>query len=600
MSATITGVGSGFDINGWVSQLVSAKQASTLAPLQSKLKVLETKNSGLSSLKSKYSTLQSSLQAFTKIMYNSSSDMWANTSITSSNDAYATAKSSGVVSAAKVDLKIEQIATATTAKSVNSLGTSSVTDIENVLFTNLANGQAKEGSFSLFLDGKEYSVEIEETDTLRNVMDKIYTNTDGKVEASLTDGVFSINAGNPQENTELLIGSSADESNFVSALKLFERVGTTGYQSPYVLSAVHTDKAMASSEAGLGGINFFDEEGNEAESGKIYINGVEIEINKNTSLNDLISKINGNADTNVKATYDSLTNKFILTSTETGQNNISLSSEGTDLLNVLGLTTGRGEEETIAKDSQTLGQNAIAYINGNRVVSTSNTITGETSGVTNLSITIKKPTSEYSADEKDPLDVSLDIEPDYTDVKAALKKFVDAYNDVINSTKTMTSSTGQIGRDSSLNSLITQIKGLTSKVSENDGVFSMLADIGISASQTNPTNLSIDDSKLEKALRENFNSVKSLISDGYEAKEDNGLFDQLLSTVNGALNVENGYFKNALESVETSISGMNSRIERANERISKYEIRMTNQFNKMDSVIASLNAQLSTFQSYLG
>ena len=600
MSATITGVGSGFDINGWVSQLVSAKQASTLAPLQSKLKVLETKNSGLSSLKSKYSTLQSSLQAFTKIMYNSSSDMWANTSITSSNDAYATAKSSGVVSAAKVDLKIEQIATATTAKSVNSLGTSSVTDIENVLFTNLANGQAKEGSFSLFLDGKEYSVEIEEKDTLRNVMDKIYTNTDGKVEASLTDGVFSINAGNPQENTELLIGSSADESNFVSALKLFERVGTTGYQSPYVLSAVHTDKAMASSEAGLGGINFFDEEGNEAESGKIYINGVEIEINKNTSLNDLISKINGNADTNVKATYDSLTNKFILTSTETGQNNISLSSEGTDLLNVLGLTTGRGEEETIAKDSQTLGQNAIAYINGNRVVSTSNTITGETSGVTNLSITIKKPTSEYSADEKDPLDVSLDIEPDYTDVKAALKKFVDAYNDVINSTKTMTSSTGQIGRDSSLNSLITQIKGLTSKVSENDGVFSMLADIGISASQTNPTNLSIDDSKLEKALRENFNSVKSLISDGYEAKEDNGLFDQLLSTVNGALNVENGYFKNALESVETSISGMNSRIERANERISKYEIRMTNQFNKMDSVIASLNAQLSTFQSYLG
>jgi hypothetical protein len=158
----------------------------------------------------------------------------------------------------------------------------------------LANGQAKAGSFSLFLDGKEYSVEIEETDTLQNVMDKIYENTDGKVQASLSaDGIFSINAVNPEENTELLIGSSADESNFVSALKLFERVGTTGYQSPYVLSAVHTDKAMASSEAGLGGINFFDEEGNEAESGKIFVNGVEIEINKNTSLNDLISKING-------------------------------------------------------------------------------------------------------------------------------------------------------------------------------------------------------------------------------------------------------------------------------------------------------------------
>ena len=37
MSATITGVGSGFDIDSWVSQLVSAKESSLLTPLETKL-----------------------------------------------------------------------------------------------------------------------------------------------------------------------------------------------------------------------------------------------------------------------------------------------------------------------------------------------------------------------------------------------------------------------------------------------------------------------------------------------------------------------------------------------------------------------------------
>ena len=76
MTTTITGLGSGFDIDSWVSQLVSAKESSTVTPLKTKLSTLETKNQAVSALQSKYTSLQSALQTFTRTIYNSSSDMW--------------------------------------------------------------------------------------------------------------------------------------------------------------------------------------------------------------------------------------------------------------------------------------------------------------------------------------------------------------------------------------------------------------------------------------------------------------------------------------------------------------------------------------------
>ncbi len=598
MSTIITGLGSGLDISGLVSQLVAAKETTLVTPLENKLSTLEKKSSALTTLKSKFSSLQTALQAFTKAMYNSSSDMWTNTTITSSNDSYATATSSGSVSAAQIELMVEQIATATTAKSVNSLGATSKEALENTKFVNLANGQAKEGTFSMFLDGKEYSIEIDKEDTLKDVMNKISDVSEGKITASLDDsGNFSISSA---ENTNLILGSTGDTSNLASAFKLLEKQGTNSYSSSYPLSNVNTSAKMNTSESGLLGLKFYNEDGSEATSGKIIINGEEIEVNGDMSINDLVSKINGNSDTKVKASYDSLTNKISLTSTQTGESNISLSSEGTNLLNILGLTQGEGEDEVLMAGSQELGQNAIVYINGNRVVSNSNTITGESSGIANLSLTVKKQTSDYSGNNDDLKSVTLDIEPDHTKIKESLEAFVKAYNDVVSNIKTMTDSEGAIGRDSSLNSILSQLRSITSTVSDNDGVYSMLAQIGITSNSDDVSQLEIDYDKLDEALSKNLESVKLLLSDGYTSKDDNGIFDGLVNKINNILDTEKGYFTTQSESVQSLISSMNTRIERANERLLNYETRITNQFNKMDSTIATLNSQLSTFMSYIG
>ena len=137
-------------------------------------------------------------------------------------------------------------------------------------------------------------------------------------------------------------------------------------------------------------------------------------------------------------------------------------------------------------------------------------------------------------------------------------------------------------------------------VSDNEGMYSMLAQIGISASSADTTKLSIDEKKLDEALSQNFDSVKLLLSDGYTSKTDNGLFDKLLADINSVLDVESGYFSQKSTSLQSQITTVNDRIERANTTLANYEARITKQFNAMDSTISSLSAQLSAFQSYLG
>ena len=465
----------------------------------------------------------------------------------------------------------------------------------------------------MFLDGKQYEIEIEESDKVSDVIDKIKTVSDDKIQASIDDdGIFTIKAYSKEtledgsvryeenKNSNLALGSNGDTSNMLTALKLYNKDGSSSISIAYPVQKIKTSVAMMNEESGLTGLKFYDENGNPATKGTVTINGVDFEIDENTSLNNLIQKINGNSKANVKASYDSLTNKISLTSTQTGQSSISLSESGTNLLNVLGLTEGEGENEVIAQGSQTLGQNAIVYINDNKVVSTSNTITGESSGIANLSITIKKPTSDYSNNPDDEQSINLNIDPDYTKVKESLKTFVDAYNAAVTSTKSAVKSDGAIGSDSSLNAVLNSLRSLTSSVGSNDGLYSMLSQIGISTSKTDTTQLSIDEEKLDEALNKNFDSVKKLLSDGATATEDNGLFDKLLTSVNNALDSDRGYFSKKTESLESQISLMNTRIERASTSLTNYQTRITKQFNAMDSTLSSLNNQYSAFSALFG
>ena len=215
-----------------------------------------------------------------------------------------------------------------------------------------------------------------------------------------------------------------------------------------------------------------------------------------------------------------------------------------------------------------------------------------------MSITVKKPTSDYTSNPDDPSSVTLDIEPDYSKIEEALNTFVSAYNDVISTIKTSTTSSGTIGSDATLRSLSSTLKNILSGTNENDGAYNLLSQIGISTSSSDISNISIDSTKLKEALKDNTYSVKQLLSDGYTAQENTGVFDKMADTLSAVLDSEKGYFATYTDSINSQITSLNKRIDSANEKLTAYQTLITSKFNKMDSTMSSLSAQLSTFQSY--
>ncbi len=582
MSIQFSGLGSGLDFSSWVEQLVAAKQATSVTPLETKKTELENQSSALSTIKTSFTNLQSALKNFTSIITGTDNDIWGNTTITSSADKYVTATSTSGLATGDIKISVEQLATNTVAQSVSNPG-KLIT--EDTLYSQVGNNQSKDGTFSFYVDNKRYEIEIDKTkDTMGDIVNKINDAAGGKVEAKInSDGTFEIASTGGEK---ISVGSFSDTSNFASIMKLTDSTGTS-VKSAYVQTSILTNKAMSSEESGLS---------ETVTSGTIKINGVEFEINENTSLQDLINKINTTEDAKVSAKYDTLTNKLVFTSKESGEFNISLEAEGTNFFDVFGLT----KDGALADGSQTLGQNAILTVNGNKIVSSSNTVTSESTGINGLTINALKVTD--GSDEDNTTEVTLNAKSDLTEVKSAIKEFIDAYNKITEQIDTATAQDGYLKMDINMRSIQTELRNIVGSIVSDNGSFGMLAQIGISTGDAgldvsnSATTLVFDEEAFDKAWAKDSNSVKNLISGGYSG-DKTGIFDQMLAKVENTLDPTNGMFAIKSESVSRLISTQEDRITRAYASLESYETQLTKKFQYMDEMISKLQQQYSSFIS---
>lgn len=582
MSIQFSGLGSGLDFNSWIEQLVEAKKLSTVTPLETKKTDLENQSSALSTIKTSFTALQSALKNFTSVISGTSNDIWGKTNVTSSNDAYVTATSSSGLATGDIKISVEQLATSTVAQGTTVAGK---LISEDTKYSEIGNNQAKGGTFSFYVDNKRYEIEIDkDNDTLGDIANKINDAAGGKVNAKINDdGTFEIAATNGEK---ISLGGFSDTSNFASVMKLTEATDT-GYKSAYTLTSFLTNKPLTSEQSGLS---------QPISEGTIKINGVEFEITESTALQDLINKINSTEEAKVSAKYDTLTNKLILTSKETGEFNISLEAEGTNFFDVFGLT----KDGALAEGSQALGQNAIVTVDGNKIVSSSNTITSESSGISGLTITAKKITD--GSDEDKTTEVNLNVESDLTEVKNSIKEFVDAYNKVTEQIKEATAQDGYLEMDINLRGLQSELRNMLSSFVSDNGSFGMLSQIGISTGEAglsvddSATTLKFDEEAFDEAWAKDSTSVKNLISGGSTGNK-NGIFDKMVEKVNNTLDVTTGMFAVKSESLSRLISTQEDRITRAYESLDSYESQLTKQFQYMDEMIAKLQQQYSAFLS---
>ena len=577
---TFSGLATGLDTSSWVEALVSVKQT-TLTSIQANLKVAEAKQATISTLQSSFTSLRTAVEKLTDAKFGTGFDLFANNTATSSNNDIFTATATKNATRQTYDVKVDKLATKSSATSDKAA--SAVADDK----TKLSQLGIKEGSLSVYLDGVKKTVNIGEDDTLQDLKTRF---SEIGVNASIgEDGLFSLTPAN--ETSQLLIGATNDTSNIKSLLGLTRQDDGT-YKSTTAMYKATTSSKIT--EEGL----FAGADGNvTAKTGTFIIGDAEFTIDENTTISGLISQINANEKAGATAYWDTANGKLVLTSTVEGQSYINVEAGTSDFTDLVGLTTSAWNEDgtlaatALRTENQTLGDNAVLYINGTQVISSSNVVTSDVSRLDGVTLNLKAVSTEESGT------TTLNVAQDTSEVVSAVKDVVEQYNSLMDKLNELTTSGGDLYGDTTLNTIKRSMRQLmTSSTGNGDDLYTMLNQIGISTASAgadlsaDTSKLTVDESKLKQALEENSDAVKKVLM-GTSANQD-GIFSKLETVLDNSL-ASNGYFSTSTNTIKKEITNINSKIDRQTTLIANYKSSLEAKFQAMESTISSMQSSYS-------
>ena len=267
---------------------------------------------------------------------------------------------------------------------------------------------------------------------------------------------------------------------------------------------------------------------------------------------------------------------IVLTSTKTGAAN-AFSVTGTG--DVAGLSydpaTGTG-----GLTSVTHAQDAKLSIDGFDVTSASNAVQGAIQGVTLNLTTVSGTTPD-----------TLTVAADNDSIQKAVQTFVDNYNKLVGTTKTLTSydsGSGQAGAllgDSTLLGITSRLsRSLGTQFGSSGDAVRSLADIGIKFEVDG--SLSLDDDKLSAALAGSPEQVRTLFGNAA------GLGKSLTPMLEGYLQT-GGILDGRTDSLNQSNKSLDDQQSQLDARMDALTQMYTAQFTKLDQLLTSLNSTSS-------
>ena len=190
--------------------------------------------------------------------------------------------------------------------------------------------------------------------------------------------------------------------------------------------------------------------------------------NSLANIRDAINKSAANKGVQASLLTDVEGTHLVLTSTKTGADHaLTVTASGGNG----GLEQSRDNMEVRSE-----AQDAIVFVSGYEIHSASNTVSNAIEGVT---LTLKAPTEEGST-------VLLGVDRDDAAIQDAAKKFVDAYNSLAGTIKSLsrydvaTEAAGTLLGDAMLRNIESQVRKLiSSPVSGVNGNYTTLASLGI-------------------------------------------------------------------------------------------------------------------------
>ena len=267
---------------------------------------------------------------------------------------------------------------------------------------------------------------------------------------------------------------------------------------------------------------------------------------------------------------------IVLTSTKSGAAN-AFSVTGTG--DVAGLSydpaTGTG-----GLTSVTHAQDAKLSIDGFDVTSASNAVQGAIQGVTLNLTTVSGTTPD-----------TLTVAADNDSIQKAVQTFVDNYNKLVGTTKTLTSydsGSGQAGAllgDSTLLGITSRLsRSLGTQFGSSGDAVRSLADIGIKFEVDG--SLSLDDDKLSAALAGSPEQVRTLFGNAA------GLGKSLTPMLEGYLQT-GGILDGRTDSLNQSNKSLDDQQSQLDARMDTLTTMYTAQFTKLDQLLTSLNSTSS-------
>lgn len=559
MDLGISGLASGFDWRSLVDQLADVERAPQRS-LQTQQTKLQERNNAYGSVKTELNILRNRVTAL------KDPTLFDSRTASSSNTALGTASVTAGANVGNFAFTIDQLATTSSQQGQANVGRrlSDTNDVSGVVLGSAGFATpVSEGTFTV--NGKQVSVVT--TDTLQGVFDKIATATGNDVIGTYDKDTDQITLTG---SAGVVLGSATDTSNFLLATKLH-----SNQSGP----AVSSDKLGAVKMTGiLSDANLATPlTAGTDNKGEFSINGVSITYDTSAdSMTNLIARINASS-AGVLASYDSVNDRFSLTNKSTGDMGIALEDKTGNFLAATGLSGG----------TLTVGQNLHYSVNGGgQLSSRSNTITGESSGLQNLSVT--------ALDEGT---FTVTVGADTSKMRKSITDFVEEYNKVQSLINTQTASStdaqgkvtaGTLAADPEANELVTRLRGLmTSSVSGLSGSISRLEGLGFSSNGYDDALSTSDLTHLDDALSGNLAAVKDFFTN-----TTSGLAVSLDSYLEKTIGEEGTLVKHQ-DALTDEVGDMDTQIADLEKLVQTNRQTMIDSFVAMEQAQQKINDQLT-------
>jgi flagellar hook-associated protein 2 len=573
-SLAITGLASGMDWSTVVSELATAERAPETQWKQTQTN-LNSQNSIFGTIKTDLTTLQTDIKNL------QDSSLYDSRAVQTSNSAIATATADP---AAKVGTFTFNISHLATAAQVNGAGNISQALSPNGDLSAVTVGTAgfatpvTAGTFTV--NGS--LVSIATTDSLQDVFNNISNATNGNVTASYDAGTDKITLTSA-DNSEIILGSATDTSNFLQAAQLFNN-GQHSVSSNGMLGSVRLNAAMA--DSGLATAISADVNTGQ---GQFMINGVTIDYDvNNDSIQNVLDRIN-NSNAGVTASYDVQNDRFVVSNNTTGDVGIAMQDLGSgNFLAATGLTIDSGSSLAHGQNLVYTVSNGQTALSGQpQLVSQSNTITDASSNIAGLSLTALAGGT-----------VTVTVSSDTSKISSAVQTFVNDYNTVQNyissqmivSTASDGSTTpGPLTGDLTASGIASSLRSMLSSVVSAVGLpgsMNQLADLGITTNGQN-NSVTLDSSALTTALTNNINNIKTLFSDS-----SIGWSVQANTSLNNLIG-DNGTLVNHQTTLTNKSNSINTQISTLETKITSDTAKWNSEFVAMEQAESQTNQELT-------